>query len=520
MSLERRWIPALTGTTHLVPMSENGAQATPCSVTLAPMVLDTDACYRAVRARDARFDGRFFTAVRTTRIYCRPVCTAPLPRRENVRFFGSAAAAEGAGFRPCLRCRPELAPGSASVDASARIARAAASRIDDGALAERSLESIAHELGVTDRHLRRVFEAEFGVTPVAYAQTARLLLAKRLLTDSGMPVIDVAMAAGFGSVRRMNTLFAQRYRMSPTALRRSRAAPRALDHHRFRLQTRQPFDFDALIAFLAARAIDGVESVEGRIYRRSMRVALADGRVVTGWIEIRRVPVRIPTQAGIEARIDARLAPAIARVLAACKHAFDLDCRPDEVASVLGAIAQPCPGLRLPGAFDGFELGVRAILGQQVTVKAARTLAQRFVAQFGTAIDTPFASVTRLFPPAAAVAALAPSDIARLGIVSRRARAIVALAQAVERGLRLAPGADIELTLTALRTLAGIGEWTAHYIAMRALHWPDAFPPGDVAVLRAMGETRAAKASQRAHAWRPWRSYAVMHLWKSLEKPQ
>lgn len=501
-----------------MPMSENGEQATPASFTLPPMVLNTDICYRAVRARDARFDGRFFTAVRTTRIYCRPVCTAPLPRRENVRFYGSAAAAEHAGFRPCLRCRPELAPGTASVDASARIARAVASRIEDGALTDGSLASIANDLGVTDRHLRRVFEAEFGVTPVAYAQTARLLLAKRLLTDSAMPVIDVAMAAGFGSVRRMNTLFAQRYRMSPTALRASRAAPKARDHHRFVLHTRQPFDFDALMAFFAARAIDGVESVEQRFYRRSLRVALPDGRIVCGWLEIRRAPVRLRSQSGIEARIDARLAPAIARVLAACKHAFDLDCRPDEVAAVLGALAQPNPGLRLPGAFDGFELGVRAILGQQVTVKAARTLAQRFVARFGEAITTPFASVTRLFPPAQVVAALAPANLGKLGIVSQRARAIVALAQAVERGLRLAPGADVEHTVPALRAIAGIGEWTAHYIAMRALHWPDAFPPGDVAILKAMRETRVAAATQRAETWRPWRSYAVMHWWKSLEQ--
>lgn len=483
------------------------------------MVFDTDACYRAIRARDARFDGRFFTAVRTTRIYCRPVCPAPLPKRENVRFFGSAAAAEGAGFRPCLRCRPELAPGSASVDASARLARAAASQIDDGALAEKSLASIARALGVTDRHLRRVFEAEFGVTPVEYAQTARLLLAKRLLTDSAMSVIDVAMAAGFGSVRRMNTLFAQRYRFSPSELRKKAPAHRSLDHHTFRLQTRQPFDFDALLGFFAARAIDGVESIEGRIYRRSLRVAMPDGRVVAGWFEIRRAPVRMRTQAGIEARIDARLAPAIARVLAACKHAFDLDCRPDEVAAVLGEIAQPHPGLRLPGAFDGFELSVRAILGQQVTVKAARTLAQRFVARFGDVIETPFATVTRLFPSAAAIAALAPAAIAELGIVSQRARAIVALAQTVERGLRLAPGADIEQTLHSLRAIAGIGDWTAQYITMRALHWPDAFPPGDVAILKAMRESKAVKALQRAQAWRPWRSYAVMHLWKSLEKP-
>ncbi len=480
------------------------------------MQLDPDSCYRAIRAKDARFDGRFFTAVRTTRIYCRPVCTAPLPRRENCRFYASAAAAEKAGYRPCLRCRPELAPGLASVDASARLARAAASQIDDGALIEADLASLAGRLGVTDRHLRRVFEAELGVTPVAYAQTARLLLAKRLLTDTSMPVTEVAMAAGFGSLRRLNTLFAQRYRMSPTALRRQRVRTRPLDHHVFRLQTRQPFDFEALLHFFAARAIDRIELVDARSYRRSLALPAPDGKTLSGWIEIRRAP----RGTGIEARIDARLAAAIPRVLAACKQAFDLNCRPDEVTAALGDLGMSRPGLRLPGAFDPFELGVRAILGQQVTVKAARTLARRLVMRFGTPIETPFANIDRLFPLAAVLAACEPAQIAELGIVAQRARAVIAFAQAMAEGrLRLIPGADIELALEALRKLPGVGEWTAHYIAMRALHWPDAFPPGDVVVLKALGTARSATAAERAEAWRPWRAYAVMHLWKSQEKP-
>lgn len=262
-------------------MSEDGARGA-AFVHSAAMVLDTNACYRAVRARDARFDSRFFTAVRSTHIYCRPVCPAPLPKRENCRFFNSAAAAEDAGFRPCLRCRPELPPGAASIDASARLARAAASQIDDGALAEKSLTSLARGLGVTDRHLRRVFEAEFDITPVAYAQTARLLLAKRLLTDSAMPVIDVALTAAFGSVRRMNTSFSQRYRMSPTALRKRSGVPRALDHHTFRLQARQPFDFDALLDFFAVRAIPGAESVDARHDRRTLRVTSPEGCTAQG----------------------------------------------------------------------------------------------------------------------------------------------------------------------------------------------------------------------------------------------
>ncbi|MEW5881980.1 MAG: AlkA N-terminal domain-containing protein [Pseudomonadota bacterium] len=479
------------------------------------MQLDPDICYRAHRARDARFDGRFFTAVGSTRIYCRPVCTAPLPKRENCRFYASAAAAEQAGYRPCLRCRPELAPGLASVDASARLARAAASLIDDGALADASLASLARRLGVTDRHLRRVFEAEFGVTPIAYAQTARLLLAKRLLTDTAMPVTDVAMAAGFGSLRRLNALFARRYRLSPSALRSARAE-RPLDHHVFRLHTREPFDFAALLRFYRARAAAGVEAADAKTYRRTLALAVGDARTAAGWVEVRRAP----RGAGVEVRVDARLAAAIPRVLAACKRAFDLDCRPDEVVAVLGDLARARPGLRLPGAFDAFELGARAILGQQVTVSAARTFAQRLVQRFGAPIETPFAELDRLFPDAPRLAAAQPAQIAELGIIEQRARTLVAFARAVSDGrVRLDPTADVESTLAALRALPGIGEWTAHYIAMRALHWPDAFPPGDAAVLRALGGSRASALAQ-AQRWRPWRAYAVMHLWQSLEKPR
>jgi AraC family transcriptional regulator of adaptative response / DNA-3-methyladenine glycosylase II len=230
---------------------------------------------------------------------------------------------------------------------------------------------------------------------------------------------------------------------------------------------------------------------------------------VAGWLEVRAAP-----RGALQVRIDARLAPAIARVLAACRHAFDIDCRPDEIAAALGPLAARRPGLRLPGVFDGFELGVRAILGQQITVRAAATLAGRLVDAFGAPIDTPFAPLARLFPPAEVLADIPPEQVAALGIVAARARAIVLLARAVTGGLRLAPGAEVEPTLASLRAIPGIGDWTAHYIAMRALHWPDAVPPGDVALLKALG-TRSAKAAEAASAqWRPWRSYAVMHLWK------
>lgn len=479
------------------------------------MDLEPEACFRATRARDRRFDGRFFVGITSTRIYCRPVCGARPARRENQRYFASAAAAEGAGFRPCLLCRPELAPGLALVDASRQLARAAASLIDDGLASEGGLDAVARRLGVTDRHLRRVFETEYGVTPVAYAQTARLLLAKRLLTDTRMPVTEVALAAGFGSVRRFNTLFAARYRLQPTALRRSAARPSTVDFHRFVLATRSPFDYDRLLAFFAARLLAGVEQIERRRLQRSLSVVGADGGRLSGWIEIRPAA----RSQGIEARIDARLAPALPRVLAACKHAFDLDCQPEAVAAHLGALAQARPGLRLPGAFDGFETAVRTIIGQQISVKAARTLARRLVERFGTTISTPFAGVRSTFPGAATLAECAPAEIASLGITGARARAIVALARAVDQGsIVLAPNVDVEATIDGLRALPGVGEWTAQAIAMRSLHWPDAFPAGDAGVLAALKQRRAAQAARLAEPWRPWRAYAVMHLWSSREK--
>ncbi len=479
------------------------------------MHLEPDACFRATRARDARFDGRFFVGITSTRIYCRPVCSARPSRRENQRYFASAAAAEGAGFRPCLLCRPELAPGLALIDASRQLARAAASLIDDGLASEGGMDAVARRLGVTDRHLRRVFEAEYGVTPVAYAQTARLLLAKRLLTDTQMPVTEVALAAGFGSVRRFNTLFAERYRLQPTTLRRTAARPSAVDFHRFVLATRAPFDYPRLLAFFAARTLDNVEQVEGRRLRRSLAVSSADGKPLAGWLEVRQAS----RGQGIEVRIDARLAPALPRVLAACKHAFDLDCQPEAVEAHLGALAAARPGLRLPGAFDGFETAVRTILGQQVSVKAARTLARRLVERFGTPIDTPFPGLRLVFPDAARLADCAPAEIASLAVIDTRAKAIVALARAVAEGrIDLVPNVDVENTVQRLRELPGVGEWTAQAIAMRSLHWPDAFPAGDIGIAKALRERRPAQLERIAQPWRPWRAYAVMHLWSSLEQ--
>ena len=483
----------------------------------AETLLDPASCYAALKARDARFDGRFFVAVSSTRIYCRPVCGVRAPRLENCTFYPSAAAAEVGGFRPCLRCRPELAPGYSVIDASAAIARRAASLIEDGQTSDTDLPGLATRLGVTDRHLRRVFGAQFGVSPIQYAQTQRLLLAKRLLTDTRMPVTEVAMASGFASLRRFNALFSQRYRMPPTRLRAAGdrlvggdAAAQALE---FELAYRPPYDWDQVIGFLARRTIAGVETVSGQTYRRVVCVPGPAGEA-SGWIEVSH-------RAGRHT-LRVRLAPTLARVvpqvLSRVKCLFDTDCRPDEIGAVLGELGSAHPGLRVPGAFDAFEMAVRAILGQQVSVRAAHTLAGRIAARFGRPADTGFVGLDCVFPTARELASHDASEIASLGIVGARARALSGLARALAAGeLTLEAGADVEDTVRALQALPGIGAWTAQYLAMRALRWPDAFPAADLGVLKALGVSSAAQAQAASQCWRPWRAYAVMHLWQSLE---
>lgn len=480
---------------------------------MTPMELDPDLCYQALKTHDTRFDGRFFVGVATTRIYCRPVCAVRTPQRRNCSFYLSAAAAEAAGYRPCLRCRPELAPGYSAIEANARLAQAAGSLIEDGFLNDGGVDRLGARLGVSDRHLRRVFLAEFGVTPTAYAQTQRLLLAKRLLSDTALPVTQVALASGFSSLRRFNALFRSRYRLSPSALRKA-AGEGGSDVLTFQLGFRPPLDWARLIGFLAARAVPGVEAVEAQRYRRALRV-YHDEQEYRGWIEVRRAPRRV----ALEARLGASLMRVIPQVLARVKRLFDLACHPDEVHSALGALAASRPGLRLPGAVDGFELAVRAILGQQVSVRAARTLAAHLVRAMGDQVTTPFADIRSLFPAAVRIAHTDAEEIARLGIVGQRARTIVALAHAVASGeVSLEPGADPAATIARLQQIAGIGPWTAQYIAMRALAWPDAFPDGDVGVMKALRERNAERVRALAAAWRPWRAYAVMHLWSSLEE--
>ena len=476
--------------------------------------LTADACYQAMKAHDVRFDGHFFVGVSSTGIYCRPICRVRLPRQENCSFHSSAAAAEAAGYRPCLRCRPELAPGFAATEASVRLARTAASLIEDGA-GNAGIDGLAARIGVSPRHLRRIFVDEFGVSPVQYAQTQRLLLAKRLLTDTVLPVADVAFASGFASVRRMNALFLERYSFSPGHLRKQGepGISAAGDAITLLLPYRPPYDFGALLEFLSARTVPGVESVADGAYRRIVRTPRGNA---LGWLEVTQVAERN----ALCLRLDAGLAGATQSILARTKRVFDVAADPVEIAEVLGPLAATS-GLRLPGAFDPFELALRAILGQQVTVKAARTLATRFVAAFGTEAASPFSELTRAFPSAARVASLSRDEIAALGIVGSRADAMIAVARALESGtLQLDGSADVDAVVDALCAIRGIGMWTARYVAMRALAWPDAWLSGDVALSNALGLPKTAagfkQADAQAEQWRPWRSYAVLHLWRQL----
>ena len=478
--------------------------------------LHDDDAYRALQAHDARFDGRLFVGVTSTGIYCRPVCRVRVPKRENCRFFGNAALAEMHGFRPCLRCRPELAPGLSLTDSSDVLADQAARWLAKAAHEGQDppLPVLAARLGVTDRHLRRIFAKRHGVTPLAWLTTQRLLLAKQLLTDTALPVTQVALAVGFGSLRRFNAAFAERYRLSPSALRRDGAAePGAL-----KLAFRPPYDLAGLLGFIAKRAVAGQEVVDGLTVRRTLSLN-HQGQTLTGWLSARFVPERCE----LHLSVAPTLRPALGPLLQRARHAFDLDADPALIDPVLASVPGPVrEGVRLPGSWCGFETAVRVVLGQQVTVAAARTLAQRLVQRFGTPISTPFADLDRLFPSAAVLAAADAEQIGTLGIVRQRVKALQGLAAAVADGrLLLQPGADLPATLAALTALPGIGDWSAQLIALRTLGWPDAWPAADIALLKALGQTTGARdiaaGTALAEAWRPWRGYAVFKLWLSLE---
>ena len=488
-------------------------------------LIEQDACYLALKARDARFDGRFFAGVTSTGIYCRPVCSVRLPKRENCRFFNHAAKAESAGFRPCLRCRPELAPQAvvwSIQDASSILAHQAARLLDEPEAwgeTELSVENLAGKLGVSDRHLRRIFEAKLGVSPMQYLQTRRLLTAKQLLADTDLPITQVALSSGYTSLRRFNAAFVAHYKLNPTQLRRAGATSsgRGIE---VKLGYRPPYDVLAMGAFLRQRQVNTIELVsndaEHTRIGRTLRLQSA-GKTYSGWLMAQFEPAR----SQLVLQVSDSLREALPTVIRRVRGMFDLDADPHAINQVLNASFPNGDGLRVPGALDGFELAVRAVLGQQITVAAARTLAQRLADKFGDPIETPYPGLTRLFPSAAELAQASPDAVGALGIVKQRQRAIHALAQAVASGqLQLNAGADVVATVAALTALPGIGDWTAQYIAMRALRWPDAFPAGDVALHKALDVREqkhpAREAEARSQIWRPWRSYAVLRAWACL----
>jgi AraC family transcriptional regulator of adaptative response / DNA-3-methyladenine glycosylase II len=485
------------------------------------MTSDFNARYTALASRDPRFDGVFYVGVTSTGIYCRPVCTARTPKAANCRFFESAVAAEKANFRPCLRCRPELAPGNAPVDDAHRIASLIARRIDEGMLDDGAgLETVAARFGWSSRQIRRMLQRELGVSPMDLVLTRRLLLAKQLLTETTLPISEVVFASGFSSVRRFNDAFNGRYGIPPTQFRKAtpdvRSAAAPTDTFTLQLSYRPPFDWGEMLAFLAARAMRGVEAIDGDAYGRTVRLGAH-----TGWVSVRHAPAR----RALLVELPHSLTPVLPALLGRLRHLFDLSARPDVIAAhlsldpVLGDSVARHPGLRVPGAFDGFELGVRAILGQQITVAAATTIAGRLAAALGEPVATPRAGLDRLAPTAERVARVLTADVAALGIVRARAESIVALAREMASGrLVLEPGAQPDETIARLTALPGVGPWTAQYIAMRATRWPDAFPKEDVAARKALGGVSAAAAEAASQRWRPWRSYALLHLWQTASR--
>ncbi|HEX7137981.1 MAG TPA: AlkA N-terminal domain-containing protein [Vicinamibacterales bacterium] len=485
------------------------------------MDLDRHICDRARRSRDPRFDGRFFIAVKTTGIYCRPICPARSPKDQNVIYFPTAAAAEAAGFRPCLRCRPEASPGTPAWVGTSGIVSRGLRLIGDGALrglgvpGQESLESdagverLAARLGVTARHLRRLFLKHLGATPLEVALTRRVHFAKRLLDETSLPIQQVAFAAGFGSVRRFNGQIQRTFSRTPTELRRlkRRVARVAPDCYRFKLAYRPPYNWPAMLAFLAARATAGVECVEGGRYHRTIRV---DGR--SGAIDV----FQLDSQPALALEVRFSDPRALLVIVERVRRMFDLAADPGAIEAHLGRdrllrrALEKHPGVRMPGAWDGFELAVRAILGQQVSVRGATTIAGRIATMFGTEVET-HGGVERLFPDATA---LVNAPLEATGVMPARAAAIRRLARAVaDNTLSLSPGCDDSAVVSALTALPGIGPWTASYVAMRALGEPDAFPSGDLVLRRMAGDLTASELERRSQAWRPWRAYAVMLLW-------
>jgi AraC family transcriptional regulator of adaptative response / DNA-3-methyladenine glycosylase II len=464
-------------------------------------------------SRDARFDGKFFIGVRSTRIYCRSICPVPTVKEKNVHYFPTAAAATEAGYRPCLRCRPECSPGTPAWLGTSNTVLRALRLIGESGLESGGMEGLADRLGVGSRHLRRLFIRHLGAPPSAVAQTRRLHFAKKLIDETGLSMTNVAIASGFGCVRRFNASIRKTYKRTPTQIRRlmRQKTTQPENQYFFQLRYRPPYHWKGMLAFFAARATPGVEMVEGGKYRRSI---LLNG--CHGYFEVAPDAERD----GLAVRVQIADARSLYQIIERIRRMFDLNADWTAIVEGLGTDAQLSgrigaePGMRVPGCWDGFELTVRAILGQQITVKGATTIAGRMAQTFGQRISG-MGGLTHLFPTPEI---LAEAKLAGIGLTEKRAKTIRALARAVCDGrICFERIVDSDVFLAGLREIPGVGDWTAQYVAMRALGEPDALPTGDIGLLRALGLKSSRELERRAEAWRPWRSYASMYLW-SVDK--
>jgi len=480
------------------------------------MKLDLQVCSRARLSRDARFDGKFYIGVRTSGVYCRSICPAPTAKEENCRYFPTAAAAAEAGFRPCLRCRPECCPGTPAWLGTSNTVSRALRLIGESGLEDGGVEVLADRLGVGSRHLRRLFLRHLGATPVAVAQTRRLHFAKKLIDETALPMNQIAVAAGFGCVRRFNAGIRNVYHRTPTQIRG--LARQKVFHpenqYVFRLHYRPPYHWKGMLAFLASRAMPGVEAVESGTYRRS--ISLHGNH---GYFEVS------PDEKydALTVRVQFSNSPSLFFIIERIRAMFDLNAdwaaimRTLKVEPVLAERVAADPGLRVPGCWNGFELTVRAILGQQITVQGATALAGRIAKTFGK----PFAAssnLTHLFPESEV---LADASLTSIGLTTARAETVRRFSRAVADGQISFEGiVDSEAFLAALREIPGIGKWTVQYVAMRALGEPDAFPSADLGLLRALHLQSASELDLRAEVWRPWRAYAAMYLWKPCREEE
>jgi AraC family transcriptional regulator of adaptative response / DNA-3-methyladenine glycosylase II len=473
-------------------------------------MLNWKVCSRARLSRDPRFDGKFYIGVLGSRVYCRPICPAPTAKEKNCRYFPTAAAAAEAGFRPCLRCRPESCPGTPAWQGTSTTVSRAMRLIGESGLEDGGVESLAERLGVGSRHLRRLFVRHLGATPIAVAQTRRLHFAKKLIDETELPMHEVAVASGFGSVRRFNAGIVKVYHRTPSQIRRlaRKTGLRSGDQYQFRLNFRPPYHWQAMLDFLAPRATPGIEVVADSVYRRTISLNGIDG-----YFEVSLDSA----QDALLVRIDFPDPRALFAVVERIRAMFDLNADWSSIAKtlradrMLGPSVKAEPGVRVPGCWNGFELAVRAILGQQVTVRGATSLAGRLVAAFGRKVEEHNA-LTHIFP---SPEALAKSRLESVGLTGARAETIRALARAVAEGkIKFEGVIDSEDFLRRLCEIPGIGAWTAQYVAMRALREPDAFPSSDLGLLRASAVTMPRELEQQSEPWRPWRAYAAMYLWR------